>query len=278
MKKYLKYLLPYRVKNLLKRAYYSAADIFDFVTGRKDKKYPPRRLNFVGSSEFKKVGKDFLAYFKDLGGLKSYHRVLDIGCGVGRIAIPLTGYLHSPGRYFGFDIVKKGIEWGKKNITPKNPHFEFIHADIKNQFYNPKGSLQSQEFLFPGQDQSYDFCLATSVFTHMLPDEINHYLAESARILKPGGKLFATFFLLPKGDHKEYLTEWIKFRYKYQKLAYYSHKNCIEAEVGYSVEWVKKMLGRHHFSNIKIYPGQWRDAKKGVSYQDMVVAERMINN
>ena len=41
-------------------------------------------------------------------GLKPEHRVLDIGCGVGRVALPLTRYLTS-GTYDGFDIVKRWI-------------------------------------------------------------------------------------------------------------------------------------------------------------------------
>ena len=36
-------------------------------------------------------------------------RVLDIGCGIGRMARPLTPYLTPPGAYDGFDINADGI-------------------------------------------------------------------------------------------------------------------------------------------------------------------------
>ena len=38
--------------------------------------------------------------------------------------------------------------------------------------------------------------ILTSVLTHLLEDEAEHYLAETARVLEPGGRALATFFLL----------------------------------------------------------------------------------
>jgi hypothetical protein len=35
-----------------------------------------------------------------------------------------------------------------------------------------------------------------SVFTHMGPSEVEHYLGEIARVLKPGARCMATYFLL----------------------------------------------------------------------------------
>ena len=52
-----------------------------------------------------------LKQFIDLGGLKPEHRVLDIGSGIGRVAIPLTEYLNEKGSYEGFDVVELGVNW-----------------------------------------------------------------------------------------------------------------------------------------------------------------------
>lgn len=35
-----------------------------------------------------------------------------------------------------------------------------------------------------------------SVFTHLLPDEVDNYLSEISRVLKPGGRCLCTYFLL----------------------------------------------------------------------------------
>jgi ubiquinone/menaquinone biosynthesis C-methylase UbiE len=41
--------------------------------------------------------------------LRSHHRVLDIGCGIGVMASSLTSFLEPQGSYAGFDIVPVGI-------------------------------------------------------------------------------------------------------------------------------------------------------------------------
>jgi hypothetical protein len=38
--------------------------------------------------------------------------------------------------------------------------------------------------------------IATSVFTHMMPLDVAHYLSEMSRVLKPGGCCLTTWFLL----------------------------------------------------------------------------------
>ena len=38
--------------------------------------------------------------------------------------------------------------------------------------------------------------VANSVFTHMLPPDVERYMSEVARVLRPGGRLFASFFLI----------------------------------------------------------------------------------
>lgn len=72
---------------------------------------PPESLIFVGDGDFIKIGERFCNFLIDLAGLQKSHHVLDAGCGIGRIAIPLTKYLLANGEYWGFDIVKSGINW-----------------------------------------------------------------------------------------------------------------------------------------------------------------------
>ena len=43
-------------------------------------------------------------------------KILDMGCGCGRMAIPFSAYLSEKGKYIGFDVWSDGIEWCNENI------------------------------------------------------------------------------------------------------------------------------------------------------------------
>lgn len=157
---------------------------------------PPRELRFIGRGDFEAVGQEFLRHLRELVGLQPGHSLLDVGCGIGRIAIPLTTYLSPTGKYDGFDIVPHGIRWCADHITPKFPNFRFLLADIRNKNYNPNGGVVASEYRFPYADDSFDVIVLTSVFTHMLPREVLQYLREIRRVLKPGGRSLITWYFL----------------------------------------------------------------------------------
>lgn len=273
LKNRFKYLLPVQVKKLLKYILYLFQDIINFIKRTHPEGYPPKRLNFVGSSEFKKVGDEFTDHFIKLGKLKPSDTVLDIGCGIGRIAIPLTKYLTN-GELYGFDIDKRGIQWCQKNISKKFENFHFQYVDIFNKFYNKKGKIKAEEFIFPYENNKFDFVFATSVFTHMLPEQITQYLAEINRVLKPGGKCFLTWFSIDEEAQKN-ITNHISncdFEYEYKEYCFYSHKNVPEAEIGYKEDWIIKQLKRIDcYENLKIYHGSWSNRKESFSYQDIFI-------
>ena len=271
----LKNWIPVSLKKALKYGFYASQDAINFLKGQKSD-YPPRRLNFVGSHDFQNVGKEFFHYFVNLGGLQPTDQVLDIGSGIGRMALPLTKYLDPGGTYEGFDIDKRGVQWCQKNITPKYPNFHFQYVDIHNPYYNRKGKIQSHQFVFPYADKSFDFIFATSVFTHMTNKEIVQYLKEIKRTLKPSGTFFLTFFALDKTAQKNIQRgeSQCDLRYTEDDIAFYSHKSMKEAEIGYQENWLREQfkindLGHH----LKIHRGWWSGREDGVSYQDIFIGE-----
>ena len=173
-----------------------AADAADRLAGRSDRLVPPRRMWFVGDSDFVTTGDEFLGHFRRLAGLSPHDRVLDLGCGIGRMARVLVDVLEPPGSYDGFDVVPEGIEWCRAHYTHTRAPFRFELADVRNARYNPTGALPAGEFRFPYAGDSFDLVIATSLFTHLLSDTADHYLAESARVLSPGGRMLSTWFLL----------------------------------------------------------------------------------
>jgi len=94
-------------------------------------------------------------------------RILEIGCGMGRIMIPMSKIF---GEVFGVDISPKMIKLGK----------EFFKNTPNCKTYVNKGSDLS---MFP--NDHFDFCFTEKVFRH-IPDKkiIKKYFNEVSRILK----------------------------------------------------------------------------------------------
>jgi SAM-dependent methyltransferase len=128
-------------------------------------------------------------------GLQSGHRVLDIGSGIGNLALALAAMPHA-GTYDGLEIHPGAVAWCQTAITSRHPQFRFHHADVFSGAYNPGGRLSASTYRFPFDAGSFDFVYLASVFTHMLPADVAHYLSEIARVLAPGGTCAASFFLV----------------------------------------------------------------------------------
>jgi SAM-dependent methyltransferase len=160
---------------------------------------PPEEQNFVGDGQFLAIGCEFLQHFVAYGNLAPHHRVLDIGSGIGRMALPLTQYLDDTqgGAYEGFDIVAHGVAWCQEHISRVYPAFRFQHLDLYNSLYNNGGQerLENKKPL-PYEDASFDFIFLTSVFTHLTLEDMLYYLGQIKRLLRPGGKALITAFLV----------------------------------------------------------------------------------
>ncbi len=128
-------------------------------------------------------------------GLRPWHRVLDVGCGPGPLAVGLLPHL-TAGTYDGLDVHAEAVAWCQKAIAARQPRFRFRHADLRNATYNPRGRLRASEYRFPYDDGTFDFAFLGSVCTHLLPDEAAHYLREVSRVLRPGGRCLVSFYLL----------------------------------------------------------------------------------
>ena len=248
-------------------------DARDVVLRRRDPLTPPRRLGFVGSGDFRAAGDEFRELFVSLGGLRPDEDVLDVGSGVGRGAIGLTGWLQ--GRYEGIDIVRRGIEWCQQAITPRYPNFHFQVADVYNRHYNPVGRFSAAEYRFPFEDRSFDFVLLTSVFTHLLPADRDSYISEIARVLRPEGRCFATFFLLNSEARPSPQGARSQLNFRFSRPGYWTDNERIpEAAVAYEEADVRQELERGGLRIAKVRYGVWSGRHDGIGWQDVVVAER----
>lgn len=161
---------------------------------------PPALMGEEGITileEWFRWGEEWSNLLRAHGAMTPTSDVLEIGCGLGRIAFAIR-YLLREGTYTGFEIVRRKVEFLERTFHRAHPNFAFKWADVRNSYYNPDGRLLPTQYAFPVGDASQDLVYAASVFTHMLPENASHYFAEAARVLRPGGRCVFSFFLLER--------------------------------------------------------------------------------
>jgi len=235
----------------------------------RDPLLPPAGLHSVGGGDFRAVGDDLLGLLAQLGGLRPHERVLDIGCGTGRLARPLTAYL-ATGSYDGLDIVGPSIAWCR-GAYRDYPNVRFHHADLINRTYNPSGRVRAADYRVPFADASFDFVLLTSVFTHMLVRDTQNYLSEIARVLAPGGRVFATAFLLDESSRGAIEAKQADLSFRHPLDGCFAERGqAPEESLAYDRGVFARMAEAGGLCVDRFHPGSWRGGE-GATYQDLLI-------
>ena len=236
---------------------------------------PEESLITAIGGNFNSIGLEYLTYFTELAKLSPNDTILDVGCGVGRMAYILAYYLDHSGHYEGFDIMPDVINWAQKEITPRHPNFKFQHIPIHNQRYFPAGTILGKNVIYPFQENHFDLAILTSVFTHIQGTELRRNLSELFRVIKPGGICFCTCFLL--NEESEALIE----QGVSSEPIRYEMEDCVAADpddpenvLGYKENTFIEWISDAGFTLKGKYYGNWCKRKESVSFQDILILER----
>ncbi|MEE8523241.1 MAG: class I SAM-dependent methyltransferase [Thermoanaerobaculia bacterium] len=265
--------LPPRWRRPARRLMYLPADLLDTVLRRREELVPPRGLLGVGAGDYRATGEQFLEFLREHCGLVPDSRVLDFGCGIGRMAVPLTRFLEG-GTYDGIDVSAADMRWCQRHIGRKVPNFSFHTSAVHHREYNPGGTLRAVDDRLPFADGSFDVVLASSLFTHLLSAETEHYLGEVSRVLAANGKAFVSFFLLNDESRALIAAEACGFRF--ETSAGEAHLHDVrnpEGAVAYDEAFIREVF-RYHGLTVKepLLYGCWCCRERFTSYQDIVVA------
>jgi SAM-dependent methyltransferase len=106
--------------------------------------------------------------------LPAYERVLDFGCGCGRV-ISAIADMHPEGRLSASDIDEEAIAWNRANLGRV--------ADFRPNDHQPP---------LPFEDGAFDLVYGISVFTHLPEDLQWAWLEDLRRVVRPGGVVLTT--------------------------------------------------------------------------------------
>jgi SAM-dependent methyltransferase len=150
-------------------------------------------------------------------------------------------------------------------------------ADIRHNLYNKEARINGNDFRFPYADDYFDFTFLTSVFTHMLQDDVEQYMREIFRTLKQGGTSLITFFMMNEESerlmHKADAKMKIPYDYGQNGIKVTDPQNP-EAVIGYPEQLIRRMLADNGLAlQEPIYPGFWCGHQGAVTFQDFVIAK-----
>jgi SAM-dependent methyltransferase len=246
-----------------------------------DSLLPPVEMLFDGSTsheQFRSLGENFVSYFLlNHARLTPQDRVLDIGCGLGQKARPLTRFLSAAGSYDGIDVVPTAIEWCRENYRAF-PNFAFALADVFNREYNPAGKLMAQDLILPYPGEHFDCVLLASVFTHLLPAGVEHYFTEIARVTRPGARIVSTYFLINAEARAHIRAGRVHFPFRnvnslLKRVYRVQDPDVPEKAVAYQEDWIRELHLRNRFSIVEITYGNWSGRKDLVGcLQDAIIS------
>lgn len=136
--------------------------------------------NAVGAQfeAFGIIEKEMLRFY----GLTENGYLIDVGCGSGRLAIPLSSWLK--GRYLGTDIVPELVSFASAQCRRSDWRFQAVET-----------------LSIPESGNVADMVCFFSVLTHLLHEQSYIYLEEAYRVLKPGGRAIFSFLEFSMPSH-----------------------------------------------------------------------------
>lgn len=234
---------------------------------------PPSLRAGVGQGDFWKVGFEVVSLVERYARIRPDDDVLDVGCGLGRIAYLLAPLLET-GSYVGLDNVPEYIRWCSTELGLDPGRFRFTFVDVYSSMYNPSGSVAPATVRFPWADGTFSLAIASSLFTHLSAEGTANYLNEIRRTLITGGRLFSSFFVLDEvsraaiasGPTEPRLTAGASH-------GLVSEASNPDAAIAFDADWLKEVFTMAGYVLEVYQPGTWRRGE-GPTHQDIVVARR----
>ena len=177
---------------------------------------------------------DVMNYIQHLAAIRMMRKddiVLDVCCGRGLLLPMMRYHAKEIKKYIGVDIVSKNIEAQKINICNRKPIDPEIHYPFETEWVIADVTEMASKIT-----DKVDFIIYTSSIEHMQKEDGEKSLAECAKLLKPGGRMFLSCPNTPEDrdgfdvQYKAHVYEW-----KISELEEELTKNGFEVEYKYGL-------------------------------------------
>lgn len=247
---------------------------------------PPAEIRFMGESDALFVNNADILAAKVLNFTvracgERPQRLLDVGCGYGRLAYGLRRAAYD-GSYAGFDILRHQTGWLKEHFNAdvganaeEAQRYRFDHVNRYNERYNPSGERGSAPSL-PYAPASFDGMASLSVFTHLYEDEVLRYVGELASLLETGGIWVTTFFCVPRGFTLQDTPADGQFPLTVQVSQHaFVHKADAPLHViAYTEDFLLALFARHGLEVVDQRKGHWLTKRDSLELQDWFVLRK----
>ena len=148
--------------------------------------------NLNNNSEYLQSAIEQVEHLEKLCNLSEDTKLLDFGCGQGRLVNGIQYLQKNISIYTGIDTDGYSIRWCNKWLTNYGDIFSFIYLPAFNARYNKNADGLT---ILPFENKIFNIVFLNSVFSHMLSKDIIFYLNEFNRVLIKGGRVYLTAFI-----------------------------------------------------------------------------------
>ena len=194
--------------------------------------------------------RDFWMFVFTEGLANAHSTMLDIGSGCGRWAHWLRDYnfrgRRFTGTYIGIDIDAEAIAWCEQHYDAEC--FRFHHSSDASVSYQQLGEV-AVHYRVPEPEAGCDLVFSNSLFSHVLEAELENYIRESYRLLKPGGAMMHSHFNL------DYPPATYGTRHTFQHAIGNAQVESLvqpEAAVAYRTDYLFELSRRIGFTHCEI--------------------------
>jgi SAM-dependent methyltransferase len=202
--------------------------------------------------------------------------IFGLGSGCGRTAYPFLHFLNRYGRYISADVWTEGIQFQRKAFKRFKNIFQGEIIPVQNNYYfdQKPNNLENSFSLSFCESSSVDLFYAISVFSHLKPADFRSYLQEAQRVLKPGGVILITLFVIDDFFFSFRKSTGLYADVKQTENGFWSAYSGQDFFAGFEEKLLQEMFDEAQLAVVTKETGSWAKKPGFRQFQDTYVLRK----